>query len=215
MAELAIDAGANMIGLVFFEKSPRHIALEDAAPVALSARGKAETVGLFVNPTDALLSQTLSTVPLTHLQLHGDETPARTLAIRQNHNLPAIKAISIHTSIDVKAAGKYTAVSNMILFDAKATPESSIPGGNGVPFDWPILDNVSGALPWLLAGGLTPDNVADAIDAVQHLPGFAGVDVSSGVEIARGQKDAGLIRAFISNARAAFAAIQAKEKIHG
>ncbi|MCI5045662.1 MAG: phosphoribosylanthranilate isomerase [Aquisalinus sp.] len=215
MAEVAVDAGADMIGLVFFEKSPRHIALKDAAHLALTVRGRAATVGLFVSPTDALLSKSLSKVPLTHLQLHGDETPERTLTICHNHNLPVIKAISVHNSSDVEAADSYTAGPEMLLFDAKRAPDDPLPGGNGSTFDWSALNNASGKLPWLLAGGLTPENVADAIRAVQHLPGFAGVDVSSGVEATRGHKDAGLIRAFISNARAAFAAIHAKEKIHG
>ncbi|WP_306252170.1 phosphoribosylanthranilate isomerase [Parvularcula sp. IMCC14364] len=215
LVDVAIDAGADMIGLVFFPKSPRHLDAEQAAPVALAARGRAATVGLFVHPSDGMLTETLRQLPLTHLQLHGQETPERVDTLRTQTGKPVIKAIGVSHNRDISASRDFAAAADFLLFDTAKTAVATLPGGNGSAFDWSILTEISGDLPWLLAGGLTPENIAEAILAVKHLPGFAGVDVSSGVESRRGEKDAGLIRAFTSHAKAAFAAPQPKAETHG
>ncbi len=211
LVDVAINAGADMVGLVFFSKSPRHLSPEEAANVALAARSRAATVGLFVNPKDRMLASVVGKIPLTHVQLHGTETPERAKSIKQRYGLPIIKAIGVETAVDVNLGIKYGSAAEMLLFDTKATVAAKLPGGRGEPFDWTMLSAVAGDLPWLLAGGLTPDTVADAIAAVRHLPGFAGVDVSSGVERVRGMKDPALIGEFVANAQTALSDLQTKE----
>lgn len=201
--DIAVAAGADMIGLVFFDRSPRYLDPEQAAHIALAARGRAATVGLFVDPAEDLLASVIRHIPLTHIQLHGSETPERVAGIRQRYGLPVIKAIGVTDPADIDAGTAYTGHADMLLFDTKAAPEAALPGGNGRAFDWRALAQVTGDTPWLLAGGLSPDTVHDAIHAVRHLPGFAGVDVSSGVEAERGRKDPDLIRQFLTNAGAA------------
>ena len=204
MARQAVDAGADMIGLVFFEKSPRCVEPALAAEIADAVRGEVSIVGLFVNPDMTRLADTIAEVPLTHIQLHGTEKPERVALIGQSFGLPVIKAIGVASREDVAAAGAaFSTDADMLLFDAKPPPYASRPGGNGVRFDVDILSHVRGETPWLLSGGLTPDNIFDAIDAVQTLPGFAGVDVSSGVERQPGIKESKLVTDFIDTVRVA------------
>ena len=204
MAERAVDFGADMIGLVFYERSPRHVATETAADIVRAIHGKASIVGLFVDPAPARIEMVLSTVRLSHIQLHGSESPDTVAAIRSQSGLPVIKAAAISSPGDVaRAEQDYGAIADMLLFDAKPPADADRPGGNGVSFDLEALADVTGVRPWLLSGGLTPESVFDAVDGVQPLPGFAGVDVSSGVETAPGRKDPALMRSFIGAARAA------------
>ncbi len=196
--DAAIEAGADYIGFVFFPPSPR--AVTPAGAAALSARqaGGPVRVGLFVDPTDEDLAATLAEVPLGLIQLHGEETPARAAAIRARFGLPVMKALGIGAPEDFAAVDAFAPVVDRFLFDAKPPPGGPLPGGNAQPFEWRLMAGRTVPKPWLLAGGLTPGNVAEAIRTAQA----PGVDVSSGVERARGVKDPALIRAFIAAARA-------------
>jgi phosphoribosylanthranilate isomerase len=199
--DAALAAGADFVGFVFHDASPRHVALPEAARLAARARGKAQIVALVVDPHDAALQAIADAVHPDMFQLHGDETPDRTRAIRTRSGAKVMKAVPVATPADAAVALAFRDAADLILFDAKPPPNSPIPGGNGIPFDWRALDAVRHRLPWILSGGLTPDNVAEAI----RLTGATMVDVSSGVESARGVKDAGLIRRFVDAAKAAHA----------
>lgn len=198
--DAAIAAGTDYVGLVFYPKSPRNVSLTRAAQLAAHARGRARIVALAVDPDDRLLSDILAAADPDIFQLHGDETPERVADIRRKTGKQVFKALKIGSSSDVQKARDYAGVADLILFDAKA-PESlrdALPGGNGVPFDWSLLAD-GGQSRFMLSGGLTPENVAEAI-GMTHAP---AVDVSSGVESAPGVKDLGLIRKFIEAAKAA------------
>lgn len=186
----AIEAGAKFIGLVFHPDSPRHVDIEVARYLAKSVPDSVEVAGLFVNPNDPTLMEVLTEVPLSMIQLHGGEAPTRVREVKELTGLPVIKAIPVEDRDDIKRAEIYEGIADWILFDAKG---EELPGGNGRPFDWTILEGYSGGTPWMLAGGLTPENVGDALKILS--PG--AVDVSSGVESEKGVKDAGKIRAFI------------------
>ena len=194
--EAAIDAGADLIGLVFFPKSPRHVSFEQAAVLAGIARGRAESVALTVDADDALIDRIVCEVAPDRLQLHGQESPSRVGEIRARFGRPIIKAIGVSSKADIEAASAFGNVSDMILFDAKPRPDANLPGGNGLTFDWSLL--AAAHHPFMLSGGLSPTNVHEAL----RVSGAAGVDVSSGVESESGRKDAGLIRAFVEAARA-------------
>ncbi|MBM3552855.1 MAG: phosphoribosylanthranilate isomerase [Alphaproteobacteria bacterium] len=192
----AIAAGADMAGFVFFEKSPRHIDLETARTLGLLAHQRISKVALTVDADDAALQDIVEALAPDYLQLHGDETPARVRDVKARFGLPVIKAAGVATPGDVEAARAYEGVADVILFDAKPAPDASVPGGAGVAFDWNLLRGVA-AKHWMLSGGLTPDNVAEAM----RLTGARAVDVSSGVERERGVKDAAKIAAFVKAAR--------------
>lgn len=192
----AVEAGARYLGFVFFPKSPRAVTPAQAAELASAVPPGIARVGLFVDPDDGLLRQVLAQVPLDVIQLHGHETPGRVLEIRTLTGLPVMKALGIAGSGDLPALTDYGLVADMLLVDAKPPVNADLPGGNGLSFDWRLLVGRRWLRPWLLAGGLTPVNVAEAI----RLTGAQGVDVSSGVETAPGQKNAGLIRDFIAAA---------------
>lgn len=194
--DAAIEAGADYLGLVFFAKSPRALSAERAAELTQFIEGVTK-VGLFVDPDDALLDEVLSQVRLDLVQLHGAETPQRLEQIRLDFAVPVMKVIPVATKADLAAAEAYLNVADRLLFDAKPPKDAVLPGGNALSFDWTILDGFKCRLPWMLAGGLTPDNVAEAIKRT----GAPGVDVSSGVESAPGVKDADKIRAFIKAAK--------------
>lgn len=196
---VALDSGADLVGFVFHEKSPRNISPEAAKPLAALARGKAEIVALVVDPTDATLQAILEAVKPDLIQLHGNETPDRVAEIRRRFAAPVMKALSVASKADAEQARAYAGAADVLLFDAKPPLQSDIPGGNGEVFDWTLIDAVRNVLPWVLSGGLTPENVAAAIRAT----GATAVDVSSGVERARGEKDPALIRAFVKAAKAA------------
>lgn len=195
---VAADAGAAYIGLVFFPKSPRHVTLSEARQLALSAPVGLAKVALVVNPTDAALEAMLAEVPIDILQLQGAETPERVAEIRDRTGLPVMKAVGIADAEDLEAINRYASVADQLLIDAKPPRNATLPGGNGLAFDWRLLKGRRWPVPWMLAGGLTSDNVAEAI----ALTGAQQVDVSSGVEQTPGMKDPERIRAFISAAMA-------------
>ncbi|HEV7462754.1 MAG TPA: phosphoribosylanthranilate isomerase [Methyloceanibacter sp.] len=204
IVEEVADAGADFVGLVLFAKSPRHLELEEARVLAAVARGRIGTVAVMVDPDDALVDGVLERVRPDFLQLHGSETPDRVAAIKARTGLPVMKAIPVADAADVADAGDYAASADYILFDAKPTQDARLPGGNGLPFDWRLLTGL--VPPFALSGGLTPDNVGEAIG----LTGASLVDVSSGVERAPGEKDARLVRSFIEAAKAAVSQRRAK-----
>lgn len=191
-----IEAGADMAGFVFFEKSPRHIGLETARTLGALAAGRIKKVALTVDAPDAALGEVVDALAPDLLQLHGAETPQRVAAVKARFKLPVIKAVGVASAEDVAGARAYEGVADILLFDAKPTPGAVVPGGAGVAFDWDLLRNIS-AKDWMLSGGLDPQNVAEAI----RRTGARAVDVSSGVERARGVKDVDKIRAFVSAAR--------------
>ena len=196
-----IKAGADFIGFVFFQKSPRHLSPANAAELSdyyecnYSDSG-IKKVALCVNPTDTELSEIISTSKPDFLQLHGIEPPMRVDEIRQKYGLPIIKAIRVKTQLDIKASQQYNISADWLLFDAAASADL-MPGGNGESFNWSLLADFECDLPWMLAGGLNPNNVAHAI--AQTNPD--GVDVSSGVEASTGIKDDLLITAFVKSAK--------------
>lgn len=192
------DAGANYIGLVFFEKSPRNITILAASELALAAPLGLAKVALVVNPSDAELDAITATVPLDMLQLHGRETPERVAEVKARYGLPVMKAVGIADGDDLPKLESYFGVADQILVDAKPPKGGELPGGNGLSFDWRLIAGRRWPCPWMLAGGLTPENVAEAV----KMTGAKQVDVSSGVEDAPGQKNAELIQKFVQSSRA-------------
>ena len=193
----AIAAGADFIGVVFFSKSPRHVSMDRAAEILQFVPETVSRVGLFVDPDDALLDTVMNHVRLDYFQLHGHETPERVEAIRLEYGMPVIKGLGIHDATDLESAKAYADIADWLLFDAKAPAGAGRPGGNAVTFDWSLLSRHQWPCPWMLAGGLTPDNVGEAI----RLSGAKAVDVSSGVERSPGIKDAGQMAHFIQSAK--------------
>ena len=197
--DAALSAGADMVGLVFFEKSPRNVSLEAAQALAARARGRAKIVALTVDADDAALAAIIDAVAPDFLQLHGSETPDRVASIRARFGRSVIKALPVAVAGDLAAVPAYARIADMLLFDAKPPPGAALPGGNGLAFDHTLLVGLDPGIPLMLSGGLVAENVATAIQLVRP----AAVDVSSGVERAPGEKDADKIRAFIAAARAA------------
>ena len=198
--ETAIAAGADMVGFMHFARSPRHVDIETLQTLISEARGRVETCVVLVNPDNSCVMEVAALSP-DWIQLHGPETPHRVEAIRDEAGIAIMKAISIGTAEDVATVASFAEVADRIMLDAKAPKGAERPGGHGSTFDWTLLKALDPELSFILAGGLTPDTVADAIRAVRPM----GVDVSSGVESAPGVKDAKLVRAFIEKARAASA----------
>lgn len=192
------DAGAIYMGLVFFEKSPRNIIIPAARELALAAPLGLAKVALVVNPSDAELDAITATVPLDMLQLHGRETPERVAEVKARYGLPVMKAVGIADGDDLPKLESYFGVADQILVDAKPPKDGELPGGNGLSFDWRLIAGRRWPCPWMLAGGLTPENVAEAV----KMTGAKQVDVSSGVEDAPGQKNAELIQKFVQSSRA-------------
>jgi phosphoribosylanthranilate isomerase len=195
--EAAIGAGADMAGFVFHEKSPRHIDLGAARSLGALAAGRIKKVALTVDADDDALGAVVEALSPDYLQLHGSESPARVEAVKARFGLPLIKAIGVADKDDAREAADF-ACADIILFDAKPAPGAALPGGNGLPFDWLLLRDVAADRPWLLSGGLDASNVGEAL----RMTGAPGVDVSSGVERARGVKDVARILAFARAARA-------------
>ena len=197
--DAAIEAGADMVGLVFFPPSPRYLTLEKATALAARARGRAEIVALTVDMPDRGLAEIVENLRPDWLQLHGNEAPDRVRAVKNRFARRVIKAIGVREPGDLAAAGRYRPVADRLLLDAKPPKGAALPGGNGAPFDWTLLEDFEPGLPFLLSGGLDPINVGTAI----RFSRAPGVDVSSGVETVPGRKDPALIRAFIAAARRA------------
>jgi phosphoribosylanthranilate isomerase len=203
--DAALEAGADYVGLVFCERSPRHLDIATAKALSRRAheRSRAQVVALLVDADDALVDLVSAEVRPDLLQLHGSETPERTREIQRRARVPVMKALAVGAESDVAVASLYLEPggrADLVLFDAKPPKDpSALPGGNGLTFDWRILAGVKGHFPFALAGGLTAENVADAI----RLTGASVVDVSSGVERAPGEKDPELIRRFLQAAKAA------------
>ncbi len=194
----ALHAGADMVGFVFFPPSPRHVDFALARELGGQVAGRALKVALSVNADDAWLAASIAALQPAMLQLHGKETPARVAAVKARFNLPVMKAIAVETQEDLACVPAYAAVADRLIFDARAPRDASRPGGLGKPFDWQLLKNLDPRVPFMLSGGLNRENVAEAID----ITGARGIDVSSGVERAPGEKDPDLIRGFIQAARA-------------
>jgi phosphoribosylanthranilate isomerase len=189
----ATDAGAAYVGFNFFATSPRSVSIEQARDLAIDVPMGIAKVGLVVDADDALLQAILDVVPIDIIQLHGQETPERVSEVRFKFGLPVMKALGIAGASDVEKIDLYASVADLLLIDAKAPKDGPLPGGNGVAFDWRLIANRRWSVPWMLAGGLTADNVAEAI----ALTGATQVDVSSGVESAPGVKDIARIKAFL------------------
>jgi phosphoribosylanthranilate isomerase len=198
--ETALAAGADMVGFVFFPKSPRHIDFDTARALGARARGRARIVALAVDADDETLERIVEALSPDILQLHGRESPERVSEIGQRFDRLTMKAFGVATPEDFAAAARYEAA-DFLLIDAKPPKGAVVPGGNGLTFDWRLTRDFSPKAPWLLSGGLNPANVAEAI----MLTGASGVDVSSGVESAPGVKDNDRIKAFVAAARQAFA----------
>ncbi|MFY0615629.1 MAG: phosphoribosylanthranilate isomerase [Hyphomicrobiaceae bacterium] len=198
---VALEEGADFVGLVFFPPSPRTLDMADAVTLGNMARGKTKIVALTVDPDEALVDAITANLKPDVIQLHGSETPTRAGEIKKRSGCAVMKAVKVATSDDAESAFAYAAPDgpcDTILFDAKAPKDAILPGGNGLTFDWRALKGIGDRLDYMLSGGLTPGNVADAI----RLTGARAVDVSSGVESAPGTKDAALIRAFLKAAKA-------------
>jgi len=193
----AAAAGAAYVGFVFFPKSPRHVEIAQAAELAGLVPVGLCKVALTVNATNDELDAITAAVPLDMLQLHGKESPERVAEVKARYGLPVMKAIGVADASDLPQIDLYSAVADQLLIDAKPPRDAALPGGNGLSFDWRLLAGRKyWQRPWMLAGGLTPDNVAEAI----RMTGASQVDVSSGVEEGPGQKSPDLIRAFVAAA---------------
>jgi phosphoribosylanthranilate isomerase len=193
----AAAAGARYAGFVFYPRSPRHLTLAAARDLALAVPEGIARVALTVDADDATLDALLASVPVDVLQLHGHETPERVARVRDRFGLPVMKAVGIAVESDLPALAEQSRAADMILVDARPQPGAARPGGNGVAFDWRLIAGRRWPVPWMLAGGLTATNVAEAV----HLTGARQVDVSSGVERAPGVKDAALIAGFVQAAQ--------------
>ncbi len=198
--QAACEAGARYIGFNFFAKSPRSVSVEQAAALMLDMPIGVAKVALVVDMSDGEIARIVDGTTAEILQLHGAETPERVAEIKARFGLPVMKAIGLAGPEDVAQIERYAPVADQLLIDAKAPKGADLPGGNGVSFDWRLVQRKYWPCPWMLAGGLTPDNVAEAM----RLTGAKQVDVSSGVETAPGVKDPDLIRAFVQNATGNF-----------
>jgi len=196
--ETALDAGADMVGFVFFPPSPRHLSLELGRALGRQVQRRALKVALTVDADDATLDNIMDALSPDLFQLHGKESVARLRDVRQRFGRPVMKAVPVATVADLAVLPGYAAVSDRILFDARAPKDATRPGGLGAPFDWHLLENLDLKLPYMVSGGLHADNVAEALRVTRA----GGVDVSSGIESAPGVKDPELIKAFIRAARA-------------
>jgi phosphoribosylanthranilate isomerase len=197
--DAALDAGADLVGFVFFPHSPRHVGFEAARTLGERVQNRARKVAVSVDANDELLKQCISALNPDILQLHGKETPERVAVIRSRFGLPVMKALPISKRGDLSSVHYFAKVADLLMFDARAPREASRPGGHGKPFDWGLLENLALRVPFMLSGGLDAGNVGDAL----RITRADGLDVSSGVEHAPGEKDVGMIRAFIRAAREA------------
>lgn len=193
----AVENGADMVGLIFYPPSPRNVTAEQAEELLRELPSGVDRVGVFVNPETDFLDAILAKARLDLLQLHGDETPDRCRALSIYFGLPVVKAFKVSEKADLDAARDYEDIVDWLMFDAKPPKDAKLPGGNAVSFDWTIMQNARFQRPWMLSGGLTPENLAEAVKR----SGASAVDVSSGVESTPGKKDPTKIRAFLKAAR--------------
>lgn len=191
----AVGAGATSVGFVFFERSPRNVTLAEVRDLIVDVPKSIRRVGLVVDTDDAFLAEIADGGFLDMIQLHGQECPARVAEVRERFGLPVMKAIAIEGPEDLENARSYEGVADRLMFDAKPPKNATRPGGNAVAFDWDLLRGITWQKPWVLAGGLTPENVADAV----RISGASAVDVSSGVEDAPGVKSLSKIKVFLNN----------------
>ncbi len=195
----ALDNGAAMVGFIFFAKSPRHVSANHAGDLRQLAIRRAEAVAVTVDADDVYLDAIVSVMKPDWLQLHGHETPQRVLDVKARYGLPVMKALSVREAADLDAAKLYNGVADRLLFDAKPPKGSQLPGGNGVSFDWTLLNALDPGLDYMLSGGLNAGNVQEAL-RITHAP---GLDISSGVESAPGIKDISLIEQFFATLKSA------------
>jgi len=195
----ALDGGASHVGFIFFAKSPRNVTIENAARLRQVAQGRAKAVAVTVDADDTTLERIIEGMKPDILQLHGHEEPARVEELKARYRIPVMKAISVREMRDLEALSAYQGVADSFLLDAKPSPGADLPGGNGVPFDWSLLASLDGEVDYMLSGGLNAANIGDALSIANP----RGIDVSSGVERAPGEKDPDLIRAFFSAVQAA------------
>jgi phosphoribosylanthranilate isomerase len=195
--DAALDAGADMVGFVFFPPSPRNLGLEAAKVLGERVKGRARKVALSVDATDAELTAAIEALRPDMLQLHGKEAPERVASVRSRFRLPVMKALPIETRTDLSPVYTYAKVVDWLLFDARAPREATRPGGLGKPFDWTVLERLNPGVPFMLSGGLDAGNLAEAVRIARP----TAVDVSSGVERAAGEKDPAKIRTFVVTAR--------------
>jgi phosphoribosylanthranilate isomerase len=195
----AVDGGADLIGFNFFTRTPRYVEPAAAAALGRNLPRSVVKTGLFVDDDDARIAAILAAVPLDLLQLHGSETPERVAAIRAKFGLPVMKVIKVRSAADIARAADFEAVADRLLFDAQPPAEmkNAMPGGNAVSFDWTLLQGFRSRVPWMLSGGLTPANVAEAV----RQSGAPAVDVSSGVEDRPGEKNVNKIKDFLGATR--------------
>jgi phosphoribosylanthranilate isomerase len=201
--DVALESGADMVGFVFFPPSPRHLTYETARALGERVKGRAGKVALTVDADDETFEALIAALKPDLLQLHGTEPPERVAMVRARFGLPVMKALPIAEHADLARIDLYKKVADRILFDARAPQDATRPGGLGTPFDWTLLKDVNPGIPFMLSGGLDAGNVAEAL----RITRAGGVDVSSGVERAPGEKDPDKIRAFIRAARVAEAAL--------
>ena len=199
--DAALDAGADMVGFVFFPPSPRHLQFDVARALGQRVRGRAQKVALTVDADPAFLQSIVEALGPDILQLHGAESVAQIMAIRRKFGLPVMKAVPIAVKEDLARIGTYATVADRLLFDARAPRDATRPGGLGNTFDWHLLKNVRSGVPFMLSGGLDATNIVDAL----RITRATGIDVSSGVERAPGVKDVDKIIAFVRAARRAAA----------
>jgi phosphoribosylanthranilate isomerase len=195
--DAALDAGADMVGFVFFSPSPRNVGVEAARTLGERVKGRAQKVALSVDANNAELDLAVEALKPDLLQLHGKETPERVVAVRSRYGLPVMKALPVESRADLSPIHIYAKVADWLLFDGRAPREATRPGGLGKPFDWRLLENIDPGVPFMLSGGLDAGNVAEAL-RITRAP---AVDVSSGVERAPGEKDPDKIREFVRVAR--------------
>jgi phosphoribosylanthranilate isomerase len=201
--DVALDAGADLVGFVFFAPSPRNLGYAAARKLGEQVKGRAGKVALTVDASDDMLAEIIDALRPDMLQLHGTETPERVVAVRTRFGLPVMKALPIEDRKSLSPIRLYDKVADRIIFDARPPREATRPGGLGKPFDWRLLQDIDPRIPFMLSGGLDIGNIADAL-AITRAP---AVDVSSGVERTSGQKDPDKIRAFVRAARAADASL--------
>jgi len=201
--DAALDAGADLVGFVFFPPSPRHVGFEAARMLGARVQGRARKVAVSVDASDDLLRSGIEALQPDLLQLHGRETPERVAVVRSRFGIPVMKALPVTERADLSSVHLYAKVADRIMFDARAPREATRPGGHGLAFDWRLLENLALAVPFVLSGGLHAGNIAEALDITRA----GGLDVSSGVERAPGEKDIDKIREFIRAARAADVAL--------